>query len=221
VSFTTNDTNKKATNNVAEAKTVVKKTIERKIPIGNKRVTAVVKKLKKPEYYRVSTAALNIRIAPNQKSQVIGSFHRNDYVEVTEKHSGWYKTNKGFIYSKYITKCSSKPKVIASVTTPSRGMRFSLRTIHDPVNSYSYLSISEIRILIKGTGLKGLEYAISDAEHTYGVNAHFIIGAAKLESGGGTSHIARRYNNLFGMMNGNGGPVHFKSKQSCVYAFAK
>jgi hypothetical protein len=26
---------------------------------------------------------------------------------------------------------------------------------------------------------------------------------------------------LFGMMNGNGGPVHFKSKQSCVYAFAK
>lgn len=65
-------------------------------------------------------------------------------------------------------------------------------------------------------GLDGLGEAIYNIEQEYGVNAFYTLGVASLESGFGTSKLARNKNNLFGLTN-----CSFSTKEDCVAYFGR
>lgn len=66
------------------------------------------------------------------------------------------------------------------------------------------------------SGLDGLGEAIYLIEEEYGVNAFYTLGVASLESGFGTSYLARNKNNLFGLMG-----CSFSTKSDCVDYFGR
>lgn len=78
--------------------------------------------------------------------------------------------------------------------------------------------------LLAGTELEGhgLETAVLEIEKEYGINALFTIAVMKLESGNGSSKLARSKNNLFGL-NATGGSnskaYSFETKSDSVYKF--
>ncbi|THF82697.1 glucosaminidase domain-containing protein [Cohnella fermenti] len=91
------------------------------------------------------------------------------------------------------------------------------------VESASGLTADAIELLFGNTELlgHGLEKAILAIEEDYGINAFFTIAVMKLESGNGTSKLADRKNNLFGLSNGKGGYLSFKTKADSVRRFGK
>lgn len=56
----------------------------------------------------------------------------------------------------------------------------------------------ELDRALAGTDLYGLGEDFAQAEDKYSVNAIFLMSMAKLESGNGTSYLAKEKNNLFG-----------------------
>ena len=63
--------------------------------------------------------------------------------------------------------------------------------------------------------LKGLGQAFCDGEEKHNINALFVLAIVQLESGNGTSYLAREKNNLGGIKGGNGYRA-FGSKEECV-----
>lgn len=104
----------------------------------------------------------------------------------------------------------------------SRSFRRNL-DIND-ITKPSYLSKQEIKSLIKGTALEGIEDAVKEIEDKYSVNALYTISVAAHESGWGRSHLARTRNNLFGIAaydSNVSAAYHFKSKSDCVLYWGK
>lgn len=64
--------------------------------------------------------------------------------------------------------------------------------------------------------LKGLSSVFVECEKETGVNATCLAGIAALESGWGTSTLAKEKNNLFGWRNQNGEYMLFESKENCI-----
>lgn len=71
-----------------------------------------------------------------------------------------------------------------------------------------------------GLNLQGelmpLEDAFLAAEQEYGVSAVFLAAVAALESGWGSSDLAREKHNLFGWRSGDGGYMTFDSPEACI-----
>ncbi len=80
------------------------------------------------------------------------------------------------------------------------------------VETESGLTEDDIALIFKGTDLAGhgLEEAILEVEEAYGINALFTIAVMKLESGNGSSRLAKNKNNLFGL-NATGSDPHRKA----------
>lgn len=64
--------------------------------------------------------------------------------------------------------------------------------------------------------LKGLGQAFRDGEEKHNINALFVLAIVRLESGNGTSYLARDKNNLGGIKSGEDGYRAFSSKEECV-----
>ena len=98
------------------------------------------------------------------------------------------------------------------VTDKTRNVTLDLQT---PTN----LTAEELRPLVAGTGLDGIEGAVVEIEEKYHINALFTIALAQIESGHGESYLATNRNNLFGIAayDGNeGAATYFSSKSECV-----
>lgn len=68
----------------------------------------------------------------------------------------------------------------------------------DDVTKKSGATAEELDGVFRGTAMEGLGKAFERAEREHGINAWFLAAVATLESGYGTSAIARDKNNLFG-----------------------
>ncbi|MFB9275014.1 glucosaminidase domain-containing protein [Cohnella cellulosilytica] len=95
------------------------------------------------------------------------------------------------------------------------------------VETDSGLTEEDIAVMFKGTELAGhgLEEAVLEVEETYGINALFTIAVMKLESGNGSSRLAKNKNNLFGL-NATGSDPHrqafsFETKGDSVKKFGQ
>lgn len=66
------------------------------------------------------------------------------------------------------------------------------------------------------TDLKGLGQAFYEGEQQYDINALFVLSIIRLESGNGTSSLARNCNNLGGIKSGEDGYRAFASREECV-----
>lgn len=82
--------------------------------------------------------------------------------------------------------------------------------------------------LLEGSGLAGLGKAIIAAEELYQINGIFIISVAQLESGRGTTYLARTKNNLFGLnawgktrAEINRRAYSYSTKGDCILGFSK
>lgn len=73
-------------------------------------------------------------------------------------------------------------------------------TLDSNIFSSSGLTAAQIDKLIEGKAFHGIGQAVYNIEQTYGVNAYFTLGVSSLESGYGTSAMARNQKNLFGMI---------------------
>lgn len=94
-----------------------------------------------------------------------------------------------------------------------------------PVDSHSYFSEHMFEKAFAGTGLEGIGGALVAAEADYKVNAVILAGIIVLETGWGSSQLAKNKNNLAGI-NACGSDVYanatrFNSKNDCVYHLAK
>lgn len=67
------------------------------------------------------------------------------------------------------------------------------------VTNPSYMTADEIGELIRGTELEGIEWAVKQVEHDYGINALYTISVAAHESAWGKSFMSQYKNNLFGI----------------------
>lgn len=88
----------------------------------------------------------------------------------------------------------------------------------------SGLTVEIANKLLEGTLLKGLGKFFIEAEKKYGVNAYYLIAHAALESGWGTSPLAKNKNNIFGFTaydRNPSGARGFKSKAECIDVVAK
>ena len=64
--------------------------------------------------------------------------------------------------------------------------------------------------------LKGLGQAFCDGEEKHNINALFVLAIVRLESGSGTSYLARNKNNLGGIKGGGDEYRAFDSKEECI-----
>lgn len=78
----------------------------------------------------------------------------------------------------------------------------------------SNLTIEEMDIALKGTGLEGTGRAFVEVEEKYGINALFLAAIANHESFYGESNIAKEKNNLFGFNANDADPYNLASQYS-------
>lgn len=64
--------------------------------------------------------------------------------------------------------------------------------------------------------LSKYSHCFIESEKATGINAIFLSSVAALESGWGSSNVAKKYNNLFGWTNTNGDYVYFNSIEDCI-----
>jgi len=171
----------------------------------------------KKGYFIVTVNGLNVREHNNTNSTVIRVLDKDDLIEIISSEGDWYETNTHrFVNKNYLERINDYD----NFKLTSRGSR---QPVYN-VNSRCNLSINDFKKLLDGSKLEGLEYAILKAENKYGINGLFILAVAKLESGNGTSKIAKYKNNLFGLNAVDSDPYnkafYFNSKSESVYTFA-
>ncbi|GIO11943.1 hypothetical protein J19TS2_14980 [Cohnella xylanilytica] len=201
-----------------------------------------------PAKYETTAYYLNVRADASAKSKILKVVKRGTILSVVEKlENGWLKLEgKGYVHGGYAEPVGepaapekkSAPKTAAKPVPAAAKKTAAVRTVaatsmtaksephkpFDKVQSPSGLTAEAIEALFKGTGLanQGLEKAIMELEDQYGINAYFTIAVMKLESGNGTSKVAKTRNNLFGLNSNNGtGYLRFKTKVDSVKRFGQ
>ena len=56
----------------------------------------------------VVNGTLNIRTNPNTQSAIIGSYKNDTVVKLLQENGGWYKTDRGWVFGKYITRIDER-----------------------------------------------------------------------------------------------------------------
>lgn len=83
------------------------------------------------------------------------------------------------------------------------------------VSKITNLKLEDMHLLTEGTWWSGYEESLYYLEQRYGINAIFAMAVSSLESGGGTSALARQSNNYYGLMTGN----KYASRFDCTMYF--
>jgi hypothetical protein len=166
--------------------------------------------------YEVTAYYLNVRANSDRKSKILHVIKEGTLIDViTQTDNGWLRIKEGgFVHGGYARKVIGEPKV-AEQEEPLTGRKALAGNVLRPqgnadpnpskptstVETDSGLSEADIALIFDGTALagKGLEGTILEVEKQYGINALFTIAVMKLESGNGSSRLAKSKNNLFGL----------------------
>lgn len=172
-----------------------------------------------------------------------------------EEGNGWLLLKSGgYIKGKYATELSkeeaskrlssqnkkakphpkfTQPKEAVGVVSNGTEKHVLKSVVYRPSNGIVYggivnksnATVGQIHEIVAGSALDGIETAAKQVEDTFGVNALFVVAVAKLESGHGTSTLARTKNNLFGMNAVDNDPYGsgytYNSKASSVLDFGR
>jgi flagellum-specific peptidoglycan hydrolase FlgJ len=176
--------------------------------------------------YEVTAFYLNVRSNPNSKSNIVNVVKKGDLLEVVQiTDNGWLELKNGrYVHGGYA-------KIISGTALPD--IAFSVEEHSEPakptstVQSDSGLTEDHIAAIFDGTELANneLEEVILEVEEEYGINAYFTIAVMKLESGNGSSRLAKNKNNLFGLnaIDGdkNNKAFSFKTKGDSIRKFGQ
>ena len=105
-----------------------------------------------------------------------------------------------------------------TTTAPDSGQKTTVNVnlnVPSDITQKSNLTPEMIEALLPAD-LKGLGQAFYDGEQLHNINALFVLSVVRLESGSGTSQLARTKNNLGGIKSGENGYRSFASKADCV-----
>jgi hypothetical protein len=164
--------------------------------------------------YQVTAYYLNVRANPYGKSKILNVIKKGTMIDVLgQTDNGWLKLKEGgYVHGGYASKVIGEPKAVdledpMTVGTAKAAYDLPLQSDEDPskptsaVGTDSGLSEADITLIFDGTDLAGhgLEETILEVEGQYGINALFTIAVMKLESGNGSSRLAKSKNNLFGL----------------------
>ena len=163
-------------------------------------------------------AELNYEVTPDQKfTSTELDVYNDKFIKVKDQTNSTFYINLADVRVD-IQPVNGKNFRVATgtdyrqVTDKTKNITLDLQT---PTN----LTAEELRPLVAGTSLEGIENAVVEVEEVYGINALFTIALAQIESGHGESYLARSRNNLFGIAayDGNEGAAsYFSSKSECV-----
>jgi len=189
-----------------------------------------------PSAARFETTAdyLNVRVNAYSESEIITVVTKGTVLEVLSvTENGWLRLkDRGYVhggYAKPIDKDEQITEPLAKAIEKVKTLSVETK-INEPtskVESDSGLTVQHIATILKGTDLEdqGLENAILQIEDEYGINAFFTIAVMKLESGNGSSKLARKKNNLFGLNASGSNPYNkalsFKTKADSVLKFGE
>ncbi|MBD3918597.1 glucosaminidase domain-containing protein [Paenibacillus sp. PR3] len=194
--------------------------------------------------YETTADYLNVRVNAYSESKIINTVTKGTVLEVSSvTENGWLRLKDGgYVHGGYAKPINKDEKIakqllkaVKEVKTLAVETETEIETetetkVNEPtskVESDSGLTTEHIATILKGTDLEdqGLEKAILRIEDEYGINAFFTIAVMKLESGNGSSKLATRKNNLFGLnaIDGNGynKGLSFKTKADCVLKFGQ
>lgn len=165
--------------------------------------------------YVVTAFYLNVRENPNSKSNINDVVKKGDLLEVAQvTENGWLELqNGGYVHGDYAEVASGADEAGKRLNKPASLILalpdITLNAGGQPepakptsiVKSDSGLHKEHIAAIFEGTDLANheLEEVILEIEEEYGINAYFTIAVMKLESGNGSSRLAKRKNNLFGL----------------------
>lgn len=194
--------------------------------------------------YEVTAYYLNVRANPYSKSKILNVVKKGTLLEVVHTtDNSWLKIKGGGYvhggYAKLVSidekqaDLSEKATEINQENQAESKDSGGAQESADPdkptsaVGTDSGLSEEDIALIFEGTALAGhgLEETILDVEEKYGINAFFTIAVMKLESGNGSSRLAKSKNNLFGLNATSGGKNNkafsFETKGDSVRKFGQ
>jgi len=181
--------------------------------------------------YEVTAYYLNVRANGYSKSKIVNVVEKGTRLEiVAENDSGWLRIKGGgYVHGDYAKLVEEKAEIGDGTdqNNPIQGgtegpeERKAEEVPDKPaepvqptstVGTFSGLSEEDIAVIFEGTALAGhgLEKTVLEVEKDYGINALFTIAVMKLESGNGSSKLAKKKNNLFGL-NASGANPHDKA----------
>lgn len=174
--------------------------------------------------------SLNIRQEPTKDSSAVSILYPGELIEGTVayvadqlKEEEWIKVKTGYVHSHFVDIIEEDIDITLYRETPKQTLTKNPILTPD-VSEKSYLSVEDLKKATEGTELEGIETAVVSAEENFGINGLFIYAVARLESGHGTSQIARDKNNLFGMNAQDHDPYNlafeYDSFHDSVYDFA-
>lgn len=155
-------------------------------------------------YYVETNRIVPIHREAGERSDIAGSLNPGAMVYGYDCDDGWIciadtDDSRYYVKSEYVTPFTQNMSEISIFQGDYKTIsgKFSINT---NMNSMSGLTLEDVlSILQQYPALRGIEETVLLCEKTYGVNAYFILGVACHESGFGTSFIAARKNNLFGI----------------------
>ncbi|QJD83141.1 glucosaminidase domain-containing protein [Cohnella herbarum] len=200
--------------------------------------------------YEVTAYYLNVRANAYPKSKIIDIVKKGTKLAVSRTtDNGWLRINGGgYVHGDYaklvdegIIKSGEETREADGLKEPnelkeSDEASDDIQAIEEDsevvkpsstVGTESGLTEEDISVIFNGTALEGhgLEQTILEVEEEYGINALFTIAVMKLESGNGSSRLAKNKNNLFGL-NASGKDAHkrafsFETKGDSVRKFGQ
>ena len=167
-----------------------------------------------PSYDKLDDSATVTMLQPHSAYTVLPNIYNgkfikigdNSYVYATDVIIDWYQKD---YYEREVIRPVSRGYV-------DRYRNSLLKDLNYNITEPSGLTPADFNKITVGTGLDGLGYVFYDIEVENGVNGVFALAVAQLESGHGTSYMARADNNCFGMMG-----MRFSSKEEGVRYFGK
>ncbi|WP_127530182.1 glucosaminidase domain-containing protein [Paenibacillus kobensis] len=187
--------------------------------------------------YETTAYYLNVRVHAYNQSEIISTVEKGTILEVSSvTENGWLRLQGGgYVHGGYAKPIKGElkrtgPQQKSAKEVKSLSADTEVNEISTPtseVESISGLTAQHIALILKGTDLEdqGLEKAILRVEKKYGINAFFTIAVMKLESGNGSSRLATKKNNLFGLNAIDGDAFNrglsFKTKADCVLKFGE
>ncbi|HEX6594196.1 MAG TPA: peptidoglycan-binding protein, partial [Bacillota bacterium] len=128
-----------------------------------------------------TTSRLNVRAEPNNTSHIYGTLNEGASVTILEKGNTWYKIQ-------YNTWRNPTRSDVRYYLDPSNNDRFQ----HLVLTASAGVPASELNTVLKGKGvLEGLGQAFIDGGKEHSVNEIYLISHALLETGHGTSTLAK------------------------------
>lgn len=200
--------------------------------------------------YETTAYYLNVRANAYSTSKIIDVVKKGTILEIkSTTKNGWLRLQGGgYVHGGYarliaenadqteneVKTLSAAVTNVEKIATPATVDLAEIQEIDaepikptSAVKSDSGLTAEHIAEIFEGTPLADhdLEEAILEIEDEYGINAYFTIAVMKLESGNGSSRLAKKKNNLFGLNAIDGDAFNrafsFESKGDSVRKFGQ